>query len=211
MTPSSLRTSQSAAASATVSELDPACGQEAIAIFLKLMEDDREPLAVVVAGYTAEMEKFIASNPGLQSRFKTTIEFEDFGPEELTQIIMTMMAEHHFMVPEETPLESFLLMTRIHAGRDRNFGNGRTARNVFEAILERTAQRPSDANLTREELTTVLQENVPDAGQFTKRRGPPDEDQQSREIARRKAKPRGKRSSGSATTLDGRSGPENTR
>ena len=74
------------------------------------------------------------------------------------------------------------------------------------------AQRLSDANLTPEELTTVLREDVPDAGQFIKRRAPPDdEDQQSREITRRKTKPRGKRSSRSATILDGRSGPENTR
>ena len=104
-------------------------------------------------------------------RFKTTIEFADFGPDELTQIIMTMMAEHHFTVPEVTRLEIVRLMTKIRAGRDRNFGNGRTARNVFEAILERMAHRLSDANLTREELTTVLREDVPDAGEFTRRRG----------------------------------------
>jgi len=113
--------------------------------------------------------------PRLQSRFETTIEFADFGPEELTCRKSSLTATH--------------------------------ARNVFEAILERMAQRLSDPNLTREELTTVLlREDVPNADQFTKRRAPPDdEDQQSREIARRKTKPRGKRCSGSATALDGRS------
>jgi hypothetical protein len=141
-------------------------------------------------------------------RFKTTTESADFGPDELTQIIMTMMAEHHFTVPEVTRLEIVRLMTKIRAGRDRNFGNGRTARNVFEAILERMAHRLSDANLTREELTTVLREDVPDAGEFTRRRGSSGQGQQSRAAAdqsRRKTKPRGEAQSRRRQYASGRS------
>jgi type IV secretory pathway TraG/TraD family ATPase VirD4 len=147
-------------------------GSEAIATLLKLMEDNRERLAVIVAGYTEEMEQFIASNPGLKSRFKTVIEFEDFGPEELTRIVMEMFGAHHYEVPEETAKALFLLMTRLHAERDRHFGNGRTARNVFEACDERMAHRLGD-NPTRAELTTVLPEDIPDAAQFLPRRKKP--------------------------------------
>ena len=123
---------------------------------------------------------------------------------------MNMMAEHHFTVPEETRLEIFLLMTKIHAQKDRNFGNGRTARNVFEAIEEHMAHRLSDADLTREELTTVLPEDVPDAAQFTKRQTQQDQDGQSRDAPgepARKIRRRSKRKlADDAEKNDGRNG-----
>ena len=171
-------------------------GTEAISTLLKLMEDNRDRLAVIVAGYTKEMEQFIASNPGLQSRFKTVIEFEDFSPDQLMQIVMGQLDEHHFVVPEETKLELFLLLTTLHAERDRHFGNGRTARNVFEAIEEHMAHRLNGADLTREQLTTVLPEDIPKPGKFMRRKGATSDDGPEQELPgkaagkRSRAKPR---------------------
>ncbi len=162
-------------------------GSEAIATLLKLMEDHRDRFAVIVAGYTEEMEQFLASNPGLQSRFKTVIEFEDFKPDELTQIVMEMFDANHYMVPDDTRLKLFVLNSRLHAGKDRGFGNGRTARNVFETCIERMAHRLSEADLTREELTTVLPEDIPDPAQFLPRGKNPkpsgDGSHEAREVA----------------------------
>lgn len=145
-------------------------GSEAIATLLKLMEDNRDRLAVIVAGYTKEMEDFISSNPGLSSRFKSFIHFDDYGPDELTHIVMELLDGHHLVVPEKTELALFLLMTALHAARDRHFGNGRTARNIFEAIEENMAHRLSHAELTREELTTVLPEDIPDPKSFLRKK-----------------------------------------
>jgi type IV secretory pathway TraG/TraD family ATPase VirD4/Holliday junction resolvasome RuvABC ATP-dependent DNA helicase subunit len=159
-------------------------GHEAIATLLKLMEDHRDRLAVIVAGYTREMEKFISSNPGLESRFKTFIEFADYGPDDLTQIVMNLFEAHHFDAPEETRDKLFLLFTRLYAGKDRNFGNGRLARNVFDACLENMSKRLSQAELTREALTVVLPDDVPDAAPFLPRRkaAPVDDSRQSLEV-----------------------------
>lgn len=150
-------------------------GKEAVASLLKLMEDNRDRLAVIVAGYTKEMEDFISYNPGLSSRFKSFVHFADFGPEELTHIVMALLEGHHLVVPEATELALFLHMTALHAARDRHFGNGRTARNVFEAIEENMAFRLSGKKLTREALTTVLPEDIPDHKQIKPKQPEPTE------------------------------------
>lgn len=142
-------------------------GTEAIATLLKLMEDNRDRFAVIVAGYTKEMKEFIASNPGLSSRFKTVLEFSDLNPEELTEVVMQLLEEHHFTVPEETRAKLFRVMSRMYEERDAHFGNARAARNLFEAIDERMSLRLSEADLTREELTTVLPIDIPDTVQTT--------------------------------------------
>jgi len=136
-------------------------GSEAIATLLTLMEDHRDRLAVIVAGYTGDMERFINANPGLKSRFKTVIEFPDYNPEELTRIVLDLFDAHHLIAPPETRAALFALMTRLHSERGEGFGNGRTARNVFEACDEHMAQRLGEINPTREQLTTVLPEDVP--------------------------------------------------
>jgi SpoVK/Ycf46/Vps4 family AAA+-type ATPase len=166
-------------------------GSEAIATLLKLMEDHRDRFAVIVAGYTEDMEQFLASNPGLESRFKIVIEFEDFSPDELTRIVLEMFAAHQFEVPDDTRLKLAVLMSLLHALRNRGFGNGRTARNVFEACDERLARRlgQSESEPTREELTTVLPEDIPDPAQFLPRRKKPDPSDDGSHEAREVASP----------------------
>ena len=141
-------------------------GAEAIATLLKLMEDHRDRLVVIAAGYTSDMKTFIGSNPGLASRFKTVIEFDDYRPEELTQIVMDLFEEHHFQIAEDTRLKIFVLMTHLWTVKERGFGNGRTARTIFEAIYEHMAHRLGDSKPSREDLMTVMPEDVPDPAYF---------------------------------------------
>ena len=169
-------------------------GGEAIATLLKLMEDNRDRLAVIVAGYTAEMQRFIAANPGLQSRFSTTIEFQDYEPDQLTEIAVDMLEKHEFVVPDDTRSEIFLLMMVLFAKRDRYFGNGRVARNVVEKIQENMAKRLGENEPTREELTTVLPEDVPGTGHFVSEGGQGLKPQEDIVIEKGSKRPRKKRS-----------------
>ena len=180
-------------------------GKEAIATLLKLMEDHRDRLAVIVAGYTEEMTKFIASNPGLASRFKTTIVFDDYGPDDLTLIALRLFTDHHYEVPPETRARLRELMAVLHAYRDRHFGNGRTARNVFEATDERMAHRLANARLTRRDLTVVLPEDIPPPIQFVPHYRVPPSEADGAEEARKLARQRSKKRS---ATKDGKEGRE---
>lgn len=141
-------------------------GREAIAILLKLMEDHRDNLAVIVAGYTDEMRAFIGSNPGLESRFKTFIEFPDYNAEELAVIAVDLFVTHRFVLPDDTMLALEELMFTLYAARGKGFGNGRTARNVYELTLENMAHRLQDEVLTPELITKVLPEDIPKAAQL---------------------------------------------
>jgi SpoVK/Ycf46/Vps4 family AAA+-type ATPase len=157
-------------------------GPEAIATLLKLMEDNRHRLVVIAAGYTREMERFLDSNPGLRSRFTNKIEFEDYGPEELTQIVMNLFAAEEFLASEDVRDKLFLLMMRLWAGKGKEFGNARTARNVYEECVRNLMARTGAyESPTREQLTTILPEDVPSVhgagddghGGFEKERGAP--------------------------------------
>ncbi|MFD7921995.1 right-handed parallel beta-helix repeat-containing protein [Streptomyces sp. NPDC059740] len=127
-------------------------GREAIDTLVKLMEDHREAVVVIVAGYTAEMERFLAVNPGVASRFSRTITFGDYAPEQLLSIVRQQGEEHQYSLAEgaeEALLKYFTLLPK-----GPSFGNGRTARQTFEAMVERHAGRvatlsePSTADLT---------------------------------------------------------------
>jgi SpoVK/Ycf46/Vps4 family AAA+-type ATPase len=138
-------------------------GSEAIATLLKRMEDDRDRLIVIVAGYTENMKHFINSNPGLQSRFTRYIEFPDYSAEELMQIFEMHMRkyDYHFGEGAKEQLRHILDMAIIH--KDENFGNGRFVRNVFESILQRQADRlASMGELTSEQLSRIEKEDLAD-------------------------------------------------
>jgi hypothetical protein len=114
-------------------------GAEVIATLLKAMEDHRADLVVVVAGYPDEMGGFLASNPGLSSRFPTTVEFEDYSDDELTEIFVGMCRGNDY-----EPDEDCLARVRLHlAGtpRGRGFGNGRWVRNLYESAVDHQAWR----------------------------------------------------------------------
>ncbi|MFI0367020.1 right-handed parallel beta-helix repeat-containing protein [Actinomadura sp. 1N219] len=117
-------------------------GQEAIDALVKLMEDHRDEIVVVFAGYSAEMREFLAANPGLQSRISRTIEFENYGPAELTSIVGGLADQYGFDLAPGT--REALLAHFGQVRRDENFGNGREARRLFEAALEQQAVRVAD-------------------------------------------------------------------
>jgi SpoVK/Ycf46/Vps4 family AAA+-type ATPase len=117
-------------------------GQEAIATRVKLMEDHRDDVVVIVAGYPAEMGRFIASNPGLASRFSRTLTFDDYGPEELTEIVESQCRQHEYQLAPEarSALRAFFAAMDHGPG----FGNGRAARQIFQRMTEHQAQRVAD-------------------------------------------------------------------
>jgi hypothetical protein len=140
-------------------------GREAVQTLLKRMEDQRDRLVVILAGYTNEMDRMIKSNPGLSSRVGTTMEFEDYTPEELCRIFALMAAKAKYELPTESRRRLLHGFTFLYATRDRHFGNGRTARNSFERSVKKLANRLADMNeVSRELLTTLQPEDIELAG-----------------------------------------------
>jgi type VII secretion ATPase EccA len=131
-------------------------GQEAISILLKRMEDDRDRLVVIVAGYTNEMKRFINSNPGLQSRFNRYINFPDYSDRELTDIFKMYMKNNQYTLSADAEAYLKEQFANVVAHKDRNFGNARFARNVFEKSIQAQANRLADkSDLDRETLSEL--------------------------------------------------------
>jgi hypothetical protein len=116
-------------------------GPEAVVELLKRMEDDRDRLAVIAAGYPHEMTEFLASNSGFRSRFGETIHFEDYGPAELVLIFEKFARDADYSLQPAARDELQRVMERLHAARDRYFGNARTARNLFDDVVAHQAER----------------------------------------------------------------------
>ena len=136
-------------------------GREAVDTLVKEMEDRRDDLVVIVAGYPEPMEVFIAANPGLASRFRTTIEFENYSDDELTDILTGLAeAADYELVPEAVDeFHEILAVTP----RDSSFGNGRFARNILEAAIGRQAWRLRDVKApTRDELRQIIAADLTD-------------------------------------------------
>ena len=137
-------------------------GQEAIDVLLKRMEDYRDRLVVIVAGYTDEMSEFIESNPGLKSRFNRYFYFNDYEPDELLSIFEKFCSKSHFKLTDATRDRLKALFTSLYSKRDRSFGNARIVRNLFEKSIERQANRLAVlSDFTDELLTTLLPEDIP--------------------------------------------------
>ncbi|MFF3885655.1 right-handed parallel beta-helix repeat-containing protein [Streptomyces sp. NPDC001914] len=136
-------------------------GREAIDTLVKLMEDHREAVVVIVAGYTAEMKRFLSVNPGVASRFSRTITFHDYIPTELLRIVEQQAEEHEYRLGPGAPEAVLKYFTSIPRGPA--FGNGRTARQTFEAMVERHAGRVAKLDEpSTDDLTLLYAEDLPD-------------------------------------------------
>ena len=136
-------------------------GQEAIDTLLKRMEDYRNRLVVIVAGYPDEMSRFIESNPGLESRFTRYFTFADYQPTELSAIFHQICDRHHYLLDKKAEQALLTKFTELYNNRNKNFGNGRLARNIFEKTIERQVTRLSKAaNLTKEDINSITVEDI---------------------------------------------------
>jgi Holliday junction resolvasome RuvABC ATP-dependent DNA helicase subunit len=136
----------------------PDFGREAIDTLLKLMEDHREDVVVIAAGYSAQMREFLQANPGLESRFSRTIEFENYTPDELVTIVRMHCKKHDYRVDDAAADVLREYFERIP--KDGTFGNGRTARKVFEVMADRQASRLAMAgSVATAELTLLTAED----------------------------------------------------
>lgn len=138
-------------------------GHEAISTLLKRIEDDRDRLVVILAGYGDEMKTFIDANPGLQSRFNRYIHFEDYSTDELLAIFDFNLKKHQYSISDSAKA---LLKSHIEnavANKDKNFGNGRFVRNLFEETLQLQATRLTQqlSDLTKEKLQRIEKEDIP--------------------------------------------------
>ena len=139
-------------------------GPEAIATLLKRMEDDRDRLVVVLAGYTRNMEEFIASNPGLKSRFSRFIEFPDYTAEELMSIFLSFVRQNQYKCTQGAAAALRRRIGAAVAARNQDFGNARFVRNLFEKVIESQAARLSGvAPLTAEMLEQLSTADVENA------------------------------------------------
>ena len=116
-------------------------GQEAIDTLLKRMEDDRDRLVVIIAGYTDEIKKFVNSNPGLSSRFNRYIEFPDYTEDELAQIFRGLLEKYDYKMGEAASRAMKACIATAVRNKDNRFGNGRYVRNLFEKVIEKQANR----------------------------------------------------------------------
>ncbi|GEB54193.1 right-handed parallel beta-helix repeat-containing protein [Streptomyces cacaoi] len=142
-------------------------GSEAVSTLVKLMEDHRDEVVVIVAGYPGEMERLLESNAGLASRFTRTLRFDDYSSQELVSIVRHQADSHEYTFAPETEEALHAYFETVPRG-DR-FGNGRSARQVFQLMTERHAQRVAELDLTALDLasadsgvlTTLLPEDLP--------------------------------------------------
>jgi SpoVK/Ycf46/Vps4 family AAA+-type ATPase len=140
-------------------------GREAVQTLLKRMEDQRDRLVVILAGYPVEMRTMIRSNPGLSSRVGTTMHFADYSPESLCRIFELIAKKSQYTLPTESRRRLLRGFTYLYARRDRHFGNGRCSRNSFERSVRRMANRLAELQeVTRELLTTLEPEDIEVAG-----------------------------------------------
>jgi SpoVK/Ycf46/Vps4 family AAA+-type ATPase len=136
-------------------------GQEAIDTLLKRMEDHKDKLIVIVAGYTNEMQAFLDANPGMQSRFTNFFSFDDYTPRQMLEIASQIGEKNGYQLDEgalQMLLEKF---TRLYANRDSNFGNARTVRNIlYKAISNQEERILTVLNPSDEDLTTITYEDI---------------------------------------------------
>lgn len=143
-------------------------GKEAIATLVKRMEDNRDRIVVILAGYEDEMKQFIESNPGLRSRFNRYIHFEDYSADELTQIFLGMLKKYDFVIENQGEQVLTQHLNQCVLGKGKDFGNARYVRNLFERTIKAQAVRlaeqskndkPQLATITADDITAAIADN----------------------------------------------------
>jgi Cdc6-like AAA superfamily ATPase len=125
------------------------------------MEDDRDRLVVILAGYTNEIKEFIDSNPGLQSRFNRYIQFDDYSAEELTEIFKRNLRKSRYKIKRDAFEELQRVVAKAVASRDKNFGNARFVRNLFEKVVQNQANRLARMeSINNDELSIITREDI---------------------------------------------------
>lgn len=136
-------------------------GKQAIDVLLKRMEDFKDDLIVIVAGYTDNMNDFISSNPGLESRFPTYIEFEDYAPDEMVSIFELLCKQGQYSVTQEALNKLRTYFNLKYLKRDKQFGNGRFVRNTYEKITGTQSNRIVTLHKpSKQELMTITGEDI---------------------------------------------------
>ena len=136
-------------------------GPEAIQTLLKRVEDDRERLAVILAGYPREMEDFFDSNTGLRSRFSRTFEFKDYSPLELKDIFCRIAKGKNYLISPEAEQAVLGIMEEVYQNRDSHFGNGRMVRSLFEKAIQNQSDRIVELeDLSNEEFITISEGDI---------------------------------------------------
>lgn len=136
-------------------------GKEAIDTIIKFMEDHRDEIVVIAAGYEDDMQRFLESNPGLKSRFKTIINFDDYNVEELVSIFNKLCIENGYDLEPSAAQMVHHYFQRISENRIKGFANGREVRNFFENCLQKQAMRVAEIeNPTRQQLSLILNSDI---------------------------------------------------
>lgn len=138
-------------------------GQEAIDTILKAMEDHRDELVVIMAGYVEPMEKLIETNTGLKSRFNTVIDFEDYTSDELYKIFYGFCKKNSYKLSADAEKLIRHNFEVLYESRDKFFGNARTARNTFQAVVQNQAARlmKNAGAISKDAMITIEKEDIP--------------------------------------------------
>lgn len=132
-------------------------GRECLTELTKALEDYREDLVVIVAGYTEPMKKFFESNPGLKSRFNTFIEFDDYSSEQLIDILVLMCKQNDYILSDAVKAIIIDYLDKLVSNNNENFANGRLVRNIYDDMVMNHARRVVDiTSITREDLTLIM-------------------------------------------------------
>ena len=138
-------------------------GKESITELMKLLEDYRDDLVVIVAGYTDLMKNFFNTNPGLKSRFNTFIYFEDYSLDELLEIFKFNCVEFEYNPSEQALIKAEKWFQHKIDKKDTNFSNGRMVRNFFDDVIMAQSMRISNigSKVTKEQLTKIIESDIP--------------------------------------------------
>jgi replication-associated recombination protein RarA len=137
-------------------------GKEAIDTILKYMEDNRDRLIVIVAGYENEMAEFINTNPGLKSRFNKYFNFPNYSGSELLEILIRIIQKNKFIISEEAKGKLTYIINDAIFAQGQQFGNARFARNLYEQIIQNQFLRVSQLeNIEEEHLSEITLADLP--------------------------------------------------